>query len=455
MATFPCSSPPSTCDQSPNPATPYSSEAQDGPTFIGDAFSPEPPLLNKSFNVYPCEAQVDSQVSQDDADQASERAAVVCTNPCSPLFNNAEQQVSRNCADGTPYFLNIPAGSFTALSQLQADRLAFSYGESKLGSHSICMGSLTASMMCQGKFFSGEIVVTSSDQPVTFELSQGTLPPGISMVPESGALFLSGTPTTLGTYVFTIKATSAFGVFTQKTFILLVTAITTAAALPVATFGIAYSQQLNVYNPGNLAVQWSIISGQLPAGLTLNPSTGIISGSSTNSGNFTFTVQATLDGGSCTAQFTMTALTINFNLLVWTLVKNLAGAGGSASGIYSGNSWNVSSQGLGLNQSYSEAYGEMHYTGPAVNCRLSVTTSAGPTSHMGGFVAVNGVNVVLVNTGDIGAPGTYHFDFMIPASVNAVIGVAGVNTIGDDPARMFVNSFDGNLGSWQGSLNQI
>ncbi len=38
---------------------------------------------------------------------------------------------------------------------------------------------------------------------------------------------------------------------------------------------------------------WSIVAGQLPSGLSLNPSTGVISGVPTVSGNFSFTVQVT------------------------------------------------------------------------------------------------------------------------------------------------------------------
>ena len=242
MATnFPCSSPPSLCEESPNPATTYSSEATDSPTFIATAYSPNPPLLGASFNVYPCTAFADSQLSQDAADQAAARSALVCANPCSTIFSNSEQTVSRNCADGTPYFFTVAAGTFTALSQVEADRAAISYGQSRVGQHAICMAGLSDSIMCQGSPFSGEVVVTGSDSPFTFEQVSGILPPGITMTFETGAVSFIGTPTTLGTFSVILKATSAFGTYTQKQFNFFVTAITTAAVLPNANFNTPYS----------------------------------------------------------------------------------------------------------------------------------------------------------------------------------------------------------------------
>lgn len=66
--------------------------------------------------------------------------------------------------------------------------------------------------------------------------------------------------------------------------------ITTPSPLPPGDFNAPYSQQLDQEFGLESTEQWSIISGALPAGLTLSPS-GLISGTPTDGGNFAFTAQ--------------------------------------------------------------------------------------------------------------------------------------------------------------------
>ena len=60
--------------------------------------------------------------------------------------------------------------------------------------------------------------------------------------------------------------------------------------LPGGTVGTAYSQRLTA--KGTAPITWSIVSGNLPADLSLNADTGVISGTPTAVGTATFTVKA-------------------------------------------------------------------------------------------------------------------------------------------------------------------
>jgi hypothetical protein len=76
------------------------------------------------------------------------------------------------------------------------------------------------------------------------------------------------------------------------------TIVTTS--LPAGTVGTAYTgNYAGVYAAGGTPdYSYAITQGSLPGGLTLDPSSGIISGTPTTGGTFSFTVQASDSGGS-------------------------------------------------------------------------------------------------------------------------------------------------------------
>lgn len=62
------------------------------------------------------------------------------------------------------------------------------------------------------------------------------------------------------------------------------------ASLPDATVGVAYAATL-VADGGAKPYKWSVVQNTLPAGLTLDPTTGQITGTPTEQGSFDITVQ--------------------------------------------------------------------------------------------------------------------------------------------------------------------
>jgi hypothetical protein len=75
----------------------------------------------------------------------------------------------------------------------------------------------------------------------------------------------------------------------------------TTVSLPQSSVGVPYAQTL-AGSGGTLPYAWSLVSGTLPAGLTLNASTGAITGTPTAVGNSFFTVQLTDQNGATATQ---------------------------------------------------------------------------------------------------------------------------------------------------------
>ncbi|MEQ1850418.1 MAG: HYR domain-containing protein, partial [Chthoniobacteraceae bacterium] len=98
--------------------------------------------------------------------------------------------------------------------------------------------------------------------------------------------------------------------------------IITMEQLPSGTSGLAYSQTVRA--AGGSALTWSIPTGTLPPGLTLNPTTGQISGTPTASGTFSFTVRVTDNaGGQANQAFQLAVSAATGSLVTSGLVLHL------------------------------------------------------------------------------------------------------------------------------------
>ncbi|WP_181393062.1 putative Ig domain-containing protein, partial [Stenotrophomonas sp. HMWF023] len=129
--------------------------------------------------------------------------------------------------------------------------------------------------------------------PYGFAITAGTLPAGMSLNTSTGAL--TGTPTAAGTFNFTVTATDANSFTGSNAYTLVVAPpviVIAPAALTGGTVGAAYSETF-IASGGIASYSYAITAGALPAGVTLNGSNGVISGTPTAGGTFNFTVTAT------------------------------------------------------------------------------------------------------------------------------------------------------------------
>jgi hypothetical protein len=182
------------------------------------------------------------------------------------------------------------------------------------------------------------LVASGGTGTYTWSVSSGSLPPGLQLS-RGGAI--SGTPAAPGPASFAVSVADAGGSATvNRTFTLAVAVPITigTATLPAGIVGSNYTSTLTA-GGGSSPFTWTLISGQLPPGLTLDPASGVITGTPTVAGSYSIQVQATDSAGTkAAATLTLTiqrALTITTGAVLSTgsaganYSQTLAAAGGT------------------------------------------------------------------------------------------------------------------------------
>jgi subtilisin family serine protease len=145
-----------------------------------------------------------------------------------------------------------------------------------------------------GTPYSQTLQATGGTPPYTWSLDSGSLPPGLTLNAGTGAV--TGTPTAAGAFPFTVRVTDSLSQFDTQDLSVDVASppspIVTTSSLPGGVVGTAYSQTLQATG-GTPPYTWSLDTGSLPAGLSLNPSTGAVTGTPTSNGTSNFTARVT------------------------------------------------------------------------------------------------------------------------------------------------------------------
>ena len=141
---------------------------------------------------------------------------------------------------------------------------------------------------------------TASSTPTSYTATG--LPAGLSINTATG--LISGTPTAAGVSNAVLTATNAAGSSIQTLTISITSVpvpLVTSSATATATVGSAFSYQITASNAPT-----SYSATGLPSGLTINTTSGLISGTPTAAGVFSITVSATNADGSGTKTVTAT-----------------------------------------------------------------------------------------------------------------------------------------------------
>lgn len=230
-----------------------------------------------------------------------------------------------------------------------------------------------------GNTYNQNIVVAGGTGPYTWT-STGTVPTGLIF--SNGVL--SGTPTTVGNFSFSVTVTDSKNVKSaaQAYVVSISTTNLATAVLPNSNVGVLYSQPLNV--SGGISPYSWLTTGTVPPGLTVT--NGLISGTPTTAGVYNFNVTAT---DSANPLPTSSSKTYNVTIGA-SLTPSIATASLPGGMI-----------GTAYNQTVSVIGGTAPYTW--------LTTGTIPT----GLTFVNGIL-----SGNPTVPGTYNFSTSVIDSKN-------------------------------------
>lgn len=184
----------------------------------------------------------------------------------------------------------------------------------------------------KGEPYNAQFFAANGKAPYSWTLVSGSLPTGLSL---NLAGILSGTPTVSGTFTFGVRVTDGTGTTATVTFGLVINSdisplfILSRGELATGTVGAIYANQL-LFAGGRAPRTWAINGGALPPGLSLNPTTGLISGTPTQRGTFNFTVRLSDSTPTTVVSEQLTIVIAPAQLLITSAGELTEGAAGAS-----------------------------------------------------------------------------------------------------------------------------
>jgi hypothetical protein len=141
-----------------------------------------------------------------------------------------------------------------------------------------------------------QLVAIGGVPPYTWTKTSGNLPPQLSLSPAG---LIEGNTTATGNYTFSVKATDSNSPAATATANLQITVNGSAGTLTITTSSLPNGTNNTPYNAllsangGITPYSWTIASGALPTGLSLDPRSGLISGTPGAAGTTSVTIKVT------------------------------------------------------------------------------------------------------------------------------------------------------------------
>jgi len=184
--------------------------------------------------------------------------------------------------------------------------------------------------------------------PTQWAVTAGALPGGLSLVvpepagrpspPENQTYAeIRGTPTTVQTSTFTLRATDANGLTATRTYTIRINPALALGITPQAWPALTESEVANLWlngSGGQRPYSWTVSAGTLPPGMTLlqdSPDSDLVrvGGTPTTSGTFTWTLRLT-DAAGTTVERTFTVAVAPASALASVTISPARTTGGSS-----------------------------------------------------------------------------------------------------------------------------
>ncbi len=184
--------------------------------------------------------------------------------------------------------------------------------------------------------YSFDVPASGGVQPYTFGLASGSapLPPGLAWSNQNGVDVVRGTLAKPGTFSFVLQVadsgTPQLHATQSYTLHILKNVVIPISSLPAGVQNVPYSESAKAVG-GTPPYHWDIVGEvtTLPDELTLDPSTGIVSGTPRSAGSSTFQVQVTDSANPPSSKSQSIQLTINGPLMMQALSLPDAARGSS------------------------------------------------------------------------------------------------------------------------------
>ena len=204
--------------------------------------------------------------------------------------------VSLDPSTGTIAGIPSSWGTATALIQAQdswsPDRVDAKPVTITIAPEPLTIGTVTLPDGAYQLAYQALLAVSGGSGSATWAIVTGALPQGLTLTPDG---IVAGNPVEIGTFIVTVQAIDVTWPDNRAsgTLSLTIAPAALSATIPAAPLGnVGVPYQLTAVVTGQVgAVNWSIASGSLPPGLSLDQASGTITGVPAVSGSFTSVIQ--------------------------------------------------------------------------------------------------------------------------------------------------------------------